>query len=179
MYSVLASLLNLKIPVAERYSVLQVQGPFEVRLYQRMVCAKMSLTGPYEDILKIGSRYLSEYFDGNNFKVEKVESTGCLFQVMRENGLELGVILPANVTISNAPQPINRMIRINELPTAKVASLSFRGTQSHELFTRRGEELKRWLDFKGIQVKGPLRVMRVTSSTMPFLRNYEVQFEIF
>lgn len=179
MYSTLSSLLNFKTQEEARYTTLNCQGPFEIRLYQRFVCARMSLSGPYEEIIRIGTRYLQEYLEGNNFKVERIENVGCPFQVMKDKTWELGMILPSSFNLFNAPKPINRMIRISEIAPAKIGSLSFKGHQSRELFLRRGEELKRWLDFKKLQVKGPLRVMKVSSSSLPFLRNYEVQFELF
>lgn len=179
MYSALSSLLNFKIQEDAQYSVLSSQGPFEIRLYQRFVCARMSLSGPYDEIMKIGSKYIQEYLEGNNFKVEKIDYPGCFFQIMKDKCWELGIILPSNFTIYNAPKPINRMIRITEIPSAKIGCLSFKGHLSHDLFVKRGEELKRWLDFKKNQVKGPLRVMKVSSFSLPFLRNYEVQFELF
>lgn len=179
MYSSLVSLLNFKTLEQGRYSVLLSQGPFELRFYQRMICAQMSLTGPYDEVFNIGTKYLQEYFDGNNFKVEKIENSGCFFQVKKENSWDLGIILPSSSSINNAPKPINRMIRIIGLPPAKVASLSFKGHQSREIFSRRGEELKRWIDYKGFSIKGPLRIMKVSTSSLPFLRNYEVQYEIF
>lgn len=179
MYSSIVSLLNFKTLEQSRYSVLLSQGPFELRFYQRMICAQMSLTGPYDEVLKIGTKYLQEYFEGNNFKVEKIENSGCFFQIKKDNAWDLGIILPASSSIHNAPKPINRMIRITGIPSAKVASLSFKGQQSREIFSRREEELKRWIDYKGLNVKGPLRIMKVSTSSLPFLRNYEVQYEIF
>ncbi len=178
MYSTLSSLLNFKTQEEAPYTVLGMQGPFEIRLYQRFVCARMSLSGPYEEIIRIGNKYLQEYLEGNNFKVEKIDDSGCSFQIMKDKSWELGIILPSSFSIYNTPKPINRMIRISEVAPAKMGSLSFKGQLSRELFIRRGEELKRWLDFKNLHGRGPLRVMKVNSS-LPFIRNYEVQFELF
>lgn len=179
MHSTLASLFNFKTQEENRYTVLNGQGPFEIRLQERMLCARMSLSGPYDDIVKIGSKYLQDYLDGNNLRVEKIENPGPSFQVMKDKSWELGIILPSSCTLTNVPKPINYMIRIAEIPAAKTGCLSFKGHQSLDIFIRRGEELKRWLDFTNMQVKGPLRIMKISTSPLPFLRNYEVQFDLF
>ena len=45
MNSMLLSLLNLKLAPNERFAVLANQVPFELRYYQRLVCASFNVPG--------------------------------------------------------------------------------------------------------------------------------------
>ena len=179
MYSTLATLLNFKTPGSEKYSVITEQGPFELRLYHRMICASITLTGPFNEIFKMGIRYLDEYRNGNNFKVKKIDEVDYFFQMMKENTVEIGLIFPVGMTFSVIPKPINHTIRLKELAPAKFATLRFKGHESNELFIRRAQDLKKWIEYRNLKIKGHLRVMKISSASLPFARNYEVQFEIF
>lgn len=179
MYQALTSIFNLRVTGESRYSLLTSQGPFEIKLYERMTSASMSLTGPYEEVMSIGTRYIKEYLEGNNLKVERIEGPGCFFQRMKDSIWELGILLPSGLNVHSAPKPINKMIRITELPPGRFGTLKFKGELSPELIVRKGEELKKWLDFKGLKIRGPLRIMKLAALSLPFTRNYEVQFELY
>lgn len=179
MYQALTSIFNFRVSGEHRYTVITSQGPFEIKLYERMTSAHMSLTGPYEEVMSIGTGYIQEYIEGNNLKVERIEGTGCFYQLMRDSIWELGVLLPSGLSAQSAPKPINKMIRISELPPGRFGTLKFNGQLSPELLLRKGEELKKWLDYKGLVVKGPLRIMRLGTFPLPFIKNFEVQFELY
>lgn len=179
MYQALTSIFNLRASGESRYSLLTSQGPFEIKLYERMISASMSLTGPYEEVMSIGTRYIKEYLEGNNLKVERIDSPGCFYHRMRDSIWDLGVLLPTGFNVHSTPKPINKMIRITELPPGRFGTLKFKGDLSPGLIARKGEELKKWLDYKGLSTRGPLRIMRLGAFSIPFVRNHEVQFELF
>jgi hypothetical protein len=154
MYSTLVSLLNFKTPATEKYSVVSEQGPFELRLYHRMNCASMSLTGPFNEIFKMGIHYLDEYRNGNNFKFEKIDEVDYFFQMMKENTVEIGFFFPVGMTFTTIPKPINRTIRLKELGPAKFATLRFKGHESNELFIRRAQDLKKWIEYQNLKMPG-------------------------
>lgn len=176
MNSMFLSLLNLKAAVDTRFTVLAGQGPFELRYYQRMVCAKVNLPGTYEDAVKNGMQYLLDYIGGNNFKVLQIKNYGHLFHIHKVNSWDVGLILPAEIS---APKPINRLIKIEELPPGKVATLRFNGPLNSEIIERRGEDLRKWLNFRHMNSNGPLTVARHDSLfPFSFLNVNEVQMEV-
>lgn len=179
MHQALTSIFNLRVSGDTRYSLLTSQGPFEIKLYERMTSVGMSLTGPYEEVMSIGNRYIKEYLEGNNLKVERIERPGCFYHLMKDSIWELGVLLPSGFNIQSAPKPINKMIRVTDLPPGRFGTLKFKGELSPDLIVRKGEELKKWLDYKGLSTKGPLRIMKLSALSVPFRRNYEVQFELY
>jgi hypothetical protein len=179
MYSDFISLFSEKILEDNRYKVLTMQGPFELRLYQRMTYARVSLTGPYDLIVNKGMEYLKEYLEGNNFKVEKIESTYQYFQIIKENSLDIGIILPASITLKDAPKPINRVIKLGDFSPCRIGALRYGGEVNIDAIKRRGNELKRWLDYKGLKTSGPLKYMSYEKKIyLPFSKTNEVQLDV-
>ena len=173
------SLLNLRPLDHHRFSVLRNQGPFELRLYQKMVCAKVLMSGSFQEVVKVGMHHLYQYLEGNNFKVSKILHHGPYFQTHRSNAWEIGIILPAELELMTAPKPINRIIRIEEVPVQKVAALRYSGEISSERVIRKGEELKRWLWKNQLAVGGPLRFVRNDlGPSLAFLRQSEVLLDV-
>lgn len=160
----------------DRFTVLDEQGPFELRFYQRMICAKVNLPGSFEETLRKGMQYLIDYLSGNNFKVLQIKRPGHLFHIYKVNSWDIGMVLPAEIS---PPKPINRMIKIEELPPAKMATLRFNGPVNSEIIERRGEDLKKWLTFRRMNPLGPLLVAQ-HDSFLPFsfLKTNEVQMEV-
>lgn len=176
MNSMFLSLLNLKSAADTRFTVLAGQGPFELRYYQRMVCAKVNLQGPYEEAVKNGMQYLRDYLSGNNFKVLQIKNYGHLFHINKVNSWDVGLILPAEIS---APKPINRLIKIEELPAGKVATLRFNGPVNPEIIERRGADLRKWLNFRNMISNGPLKLAQHDSLfPFSFLQMNEVQMEV-
>lgn len=179
MNSMFMSLLNWKAQEEARFTLLHCQGPFEIRQYQRMICAKISVTGSFEEALANGINHLNDYLEGNNFRVDKIINHGPYFQIHKVNHWDIGLILPPEMKIVNAPKPINRMIKIEELLPGRVGVLRFKGHTSRELFHRRGEELKKWLNFKGLNGNGPVRISRHDLTVpLPFFRHNEVHIDV-
>jgi hypothetical protein len=173
------SLLNWRAQEESRFTLLSNQGPFEVRLYQRMLSARISVTGSFEEALGNGISHLNDYLEGNNFKVDRIENYGPYFQIHKVNHWEIGIILPTTMNASNAPKPINRLIKIEEISPGRVGVLRFKGQTSRETFHRRGEELKKWLNYKGLNAPGPVRISRHDLTIpLPFFRHNEVHMDI-
>lgn len=158
----------------EASSVLLKQGPFEVRDVPRMNCAKVTLKemSPQE-----GKNILTEYLHGNNFRVQLISSLGHPFIVRKASEIELGILLPLEMSYSDIPKPVNRLIKIEELPPTKMGSLIFKGEPSDERIERREYELKKWLNVKGQRYFGPVRLTS-DEFMIPSLRTNEILIEI-
>jgi hypothetical protein len=178
--SIFLSLFNNTAQEETRFTVLSNQGPFELRMYQKIVCAKISIQGSLDQALSEGARFLEDYIEGSNFKADRIKPYGPFFQVQRENGWEIGLILPSHYDLILAPKPINRFVKIEELHPTRVGVLRFRGSPTQDLILKRGAELKRWLTFKGLGHSGPLRITRQNSMyALPFFGHSEVHVNVF
>ncbi|MFP5385507.1 MAG: heme-binding protein [Bacteriovoracia bacterium] len=176
MTSTILSLFNWKGEAFERFTVLCSQGPFELRLYHRMLCGRVRTGGSQEDALKKGTTYLKDYINGNNFRVSKITNNGNFFYTKHGNLWETGVLLPPDMTLFNAPKPINRLVKIDELPPARVAVLKSVGKYSLSLFERKASELEKWIHYKGYDRKDSFRVLLTGPSL--FKTKFEVHYEV-
>jgi hypothetical protein len=181
MNSEFLSLLNVGPLQESRYKLIDSQGPFEIRFYQQMLCAKLSLSGSYGEVLKEGLRHLNEFIGGNNFKVHKIEKHGPVFHIHTPEHWEIGIILPSSMSAVSAPRPINRLIKIEEISPGRVGVLRFHGKDDQQLFFKRSEELKKWLVHKGLKHDGPFIITRPPGQliNIPFLRQNEVHLNVY
>lgn len=178
MNSFFLSLLNWRATEELRFTRLASLGPYELRLYQKMWCAKVSIQGEFDDALKDGRQLLMDYIEGNNFKVARIEKPTSFFQIHKVSTWDVGIILPISFTAFNAPKPINRMIRIEELNPGKVGVLRYRGKTSRDIFHQKGEELTHWLFSKGFKPNGPLKINLDHNMPLNYLKNNEIHMEI-
>jgi hypothetical protein len=179
MISLLGSLLNLKGLEESRYTLLGSQGPFEIRLYQRMAVAKVMVQGDFNQAFQQGKKHLLDYLQGSNLRLEKIETSSLFFQTERQNAWEVGVILNSIRVNSEIPKPINRLVRLEEISPGKVATLKCNGVTSQEIFSERKNQLMKWLNLKSYSVNGPARIFHHSSSMpIPFLRDKEVMIDI-
>lgn len=179
MNSLITSLVNWKAQDESRFELMMSQGPFEVRLYPRLLCARVSLNGNFEETIKSGMKHISDYLEGTNFKVKKILHAGPCFHMQRAELWDVGMILPSHLDIHSVPKPINRLIRIEEWSPATVGVLRFRGVLGSDVLERKGTELKRWIQKKGFQSFGVPRVFRHDFMIqIPFFRPNEVHLDL-
>lgn len=177
--ALLSSFLGQRSMDSERFRLLLRQGPFELRLYERMICAKIPFEPPFESSSKEAFEHLSRYLQGNNFKTDKILNHGPFFQVHKNNSWEMGIILPKDLDFHHVPKPIHRFIKIEELPPCRVASLKHRGGDSITDILERGETLKRWLTKHELSISSPVRLARYHSSLpWSFFSHQEVLFDV-
>lgn len=181
MISLLGSLLNLKGLEESRYTLLGSQGPYEVRLYQRSTLAKVSVPGSFsfQDAFMEGKNLLQEYLQGSNLRLEKVPHGQVFFQSSRQNEWEVGVMLNFLRVTSEIPRPVNRLIRLEEFPPAKMAVLRCNNISTSEVYYQREEELRRWINLKCYQERGEAKLIHLNSGLpLPFLKDKEISIHV-
>lgn len=172
------SLLRPKIDEDLRFTRLTSHGPYEVRLYQKMWSAKVSIQGEFNEAFKEGCQLLIDYIEGNNFKVARIGRPTSFFQVHKSSTWDIGMILPKTFTALNTPKPINRMVKIEELSPGKVGVLRYRGKTSRDIFHQKGDELAHWLLGRGLRTNGPLKVNLDNLMPLNYFKNNEIHVEI-
>lgn len=181
MISLLGSLLNLKGLEETRYTLLGSQGPYELRLYQRTTLAKVSVPGIYsiQDAFSEGKRLLEEYLQGSNLRLEKVPHGQIYYQSSRQNDWDIGVMLNFLRVTSEIPRPVNRLVRLEEMPPCKMAVLRCNNISTSDVYYQREEELRRWISLKCYQEKGEARLIHLNSGLpLPFLKDKEISIHV-
>lgn len=179
MISLFDSLLNFRLLEEGAYNTVTSQGPFEIRQYRRLAFAKILINGDFSEALKEGKKHLQDYLEGSNFRAEKVPFTPFYFQKESENGWDIGVILNAEKISTDIARPINRHIKLDDLPPGKVAVLKCKGEVTQEFFIRKIEELRKWILFKNYRPLTGARLLYNDSLiTLPFHRTKEVHLDL-
>ena len=168
-------------PVMEEeplFSVLSQQGPFEIRMYPRLVSAKVLIKGDFTEAIPQGIQRLQNYLEGNNFSVTPLKGHRGFYHVHNPEFWEVGILFPAQL-FSELPLPIDRGIQLEEIASRRVGALRYKGEFSPEIVERRAEELKKWLRRKGLAHDEFFRVCHQKHfMSIPFLKDSEVQLDI-
>lgn len=141
-------------PERPTYTVVSTEEPFEIRDYDSMVVAQFTMRGSYRRSVSQGYMKLENYFLGENSVPEPIAMT---VPAMVRNDLADGwttmFYLPEGYMPETAPQPIDQRIRVMEYPPRRVAVISFPGKLDDRVMSQKTDELRAWLDARGIRHK--------------------------
>lgn len=179
MYSLLLNSIGLASLDEKYFSLLLVHGPFERRLYQKAVMAKLSV--PKKESLDFAAEFkaLQEYANGNNFRVDRICPVGpmCIDWVGERN--EIYLVLPFNNLGDHIPGPVNRSIHFDVSRPKHYCSLRFRGELTTEIFQEKKDQLLKWIEYKGLEPLSEGRVVINTpESFLSFFKTYDIQIEV-
>lgn len=182
---VLPGFFGIHLEEQAPYDILKADAGIEVRCYRPQTHASIVVCGSYNEAQKEAFNILASYIFGENKGNEKIPMTTPVLMEPKEIKKDsqfwsMSFILPQNFLIKNAPNPINKKIKIYERPVHLVASISYAGINSEEKIQEYTDILKKWLkkrpwytpvgEFKSAQFDGPL--------TIPFFRKNEIHIEV-
>jgi hypothetical protein len=162
-----------------KYEVLREIGNLEIRRYPKIVIAKV------EDPAN-GFNLLYRFITGENREKAKVKMTTPVVSqqiqmtspVFSETG-EMAFVMPAEYTLETTPEPIDKRVKIVEIPARLIAVLCFSGGWSEAHFEKETLELLKTLAEAKIKTKGNVFTMLYNPPFIPgFLRRNEVAIEV-
>ena len=159
-----------------KYEVLKKIGKMEIRLYPRLVVARVDGYGDG------GFNLLFRFISGNNRQKSDIAMTAPVVSeqiamtapVLSATG-SIAFVMPEGLTLETTPEPIDDRVKIVEIPERVVAALRFSGRWSKSIFEKRAEELLAEIENAGLRVAGQVFSMRYNGPFTPwFLRRNEV-----
>jgi len=133
------------------FSPVSQEGAFEIRDYGALVVVQFTIRGTYKQAVSQGYIRLEKYYTGANTTPEAIQFTK---PVMVRNDLAGGLttmfVLPKAYRVDTAPRPINRRIRVVEIPARRAAVVVFPGKLNEAAMHEQIEVLEAWLAAKGI-----------------------------
>ena len=138
-------------PERPEFVVVSAEGGFEIRDYSTMVVAQFTMRGTYRQSVSQGYINLEKYFLGKNTVPEPIKMT--IPTMVRDdlaNGWSTMFYLPKGYRPESAPQPIDRRIRIIEIPARRVAVIMFKGKLNELVMREQAEILEAWLAARSI-----------------------------
>ncbi len=110
---------------------------------------------------------------------QSIAMTAPVLQGKTPEGWWMAFILPAEITLDNAPEPTNPEVKLRELPAQKMVSLQYTGRNSPERMAENAALLAQWIAKEGLQpVSAPKMASYDPPWTLWFLRRNEVQVEV-
>jgi hypothetical protein len=172
------------------YQVVQQLDGAEVRLYAPYVVAEVTVAGPAEDAGSAAFPTLASYIFGNNKgqrKLEmtapvtqaaapvKLEMTAPVTQSATEGGFVVQFVLPSDVTLDTAPEPLDPRVRLREVPAHHVAVIRYSGFWTQANYEAHLEKLQATLRSANMDWVGEPVLSRYDPPFKPwFLRRNEI-----
>jgi hypothetical protein len=162
----------------------------EVRRYAPYVVAQVRLEGPADRADSEGFRILAGYIFGRNKGERRLEMTAPVTRAPESVKLEmtapvtrmpdaqgylLQFVLPRNVSLATAPEPIDPRVQLREVPAHHLAAIRYSGTWSQANYEAHLETLRAALRAAQIPWTGEPTLSRYNGPMTPwFLRRNEI-----
>ncbi len=204
MLKILILLLTLKgtlMAIEEpKYTVIEKNDTFEIREYAPYVVAQTQVTGEFDEIGAKAFKILFKYISGENQQRSKIKMTA---PVIQENVEQIGqkiqmtapviqeidtidaksatisFVMPQNFTLDTLPSPIDKRIKLKEIPVKTVAVLEYSGGWGEEKYKKHEALLLKALHDAEIKIIGKTSFARYNSPfALWFMRRNEIMIEV-
>lgn len=161
------------------YSVLEKDGNIEIRLYPSATLATVqSKANSYDEMASPGFRALAGYIFGGNETEAQIAMTAPVQMDINDSLSSMSFVMPEGYDLSNLPKPNNSQVILSKTEEQTVAAIRFRGFADDEDREKYKEELRSYLQQKGIQTKGNFKFLGYNPPYQLVGRRNEVVIEI-
>lgn len=175
------------------YIVVGSNGNIEIREYQPMIVAQANVQGERQAALSGGFRIIADYIFGNNLSSTEVAMTSPVTQQASEKiamtapvtaqagggAWQVRFIMPSEYTMETLPKPVNPEVTLIEVPTRRVAAITFSGRSSDTSVAENEKALNTYLADKQLTpAASPIYASYDPPWTPPFMRRNEVLIEL-
>ena len=120
------------------------EPPYEIRSYQTLTVAEITLEGERKNTLQTGFRHLFKYIFGHNETQKRIPMTAPVIHFCAPNNNQQWVtrfIMPDNMPHKETPKPNFKPINI-QLPATKYAVIKFSGFSWFYRFQKKNQSWK-------------------------------------
>jgi len=133
------------------YKVLDDSKEYEIREYEDYIVAETEIEGGFSMASNKSFSILAGYIFGGNESKEKIAMTAPVLIDEESTLRTFSFVMPKKYTLESLPKPIDSRVKIRKISGKKVAAIRFRGIFSNNLFEKKKEELKKYLERDGIK----------------------------
>ncbi len=199
-FSALSAFLLAGLPVMSHaieepgYELIRKIDPIELRRYAPYVVAEVVLNTTADNAGNQAFPILAGYIFGKNKGERKLPMTAPVIQAPAPVRLEMTApvtqsavpggtlvqfVLPKDITLATAPEPIDERVHLREVPATTWAVIRYSGSWSQSNYEEHLTRLKTLLDAAGIATQGEPVLARYDPPFMPsFLRRNEIWLEV-
>lgn len=175
------------------HTVVSRQQNIEIRDYEPMIVAEVTVTGERKKAINEGFRILARFIFGDNMSQKKmamtapvtqqssetIAMTAPVTQQANEKGWVIRFVMPSTYTLETLPRPTDDRISIQSIPKRRQAVIRFSGASSPENLDEHWEKLRAYLKENTLIPQGaPVYAFYNPPWTLPFLRRNEIMVAI-
>jgi hypothetical protein len=179
------------------YKVLASSGDIEIREYGPMIVAEANVKGERQVAMSGGFRIIADYIFGNNISSTEVAMTSPVTQQASEkiamtapviaqpnaqsddNMWKVRFIMPSEYTMETLPAPANPAVSLIEIPTRRVAAITFSGRGGDSAVIENETKLNGYLAANNLTPASlPTYASYDPPWTPPFMRRNEVLIDL-
>ncbi|AXA33181.1 SOUL family heme-binding protein [Francisella adeliensis] len=187
------SVIGINNTPQAKYQDIKKDNNFSVRVYEPVVEAQVTIEGKdYKSAINKGFRELFKYITGSNISKQKISMTAPVITEQKSQDIEMTApvliknneqnnswtitfVMPAKMTLENAPKPTNKEVKLVEKPKTKVAVIEFNGYMDKQSIEVNTKKLKNWIASNNLEIiDRPQAAGYNPPWTIPFLRKNEV-----
>jgi hypothetical protein len=195
------SLFGVRLEDEPAHTVEQREGDFEVRRYDPIVVVETIVDAGYEDADGTAFWRLYGYITGDNTTETEFAMTAPVIAAPNaapsanggrefamtapvisertEGGWRFAFVLPAGVTLADAPAPTNPEVTLAEVPARRVAVHRFAGNLDTRLAAERELALRSWMAVNSLTPGSGARVAGYDPPwTLSWFRRNEVMIDL-
>jgi hypothetical protein len=132
------------------YSVVESDGPYQIREYPDLVLASTPMSRERRDD---GSfMRLFQYISGRNIPEQKVAMTVPVFMERDEqSGASMGFVIPEEIALQGPPMPADERVEVRRRAAGRFAVVRFSGNADESTYEAREAALREWMVNRGLE----------------------------
>lgn len=175
------------------YQVLRTENNIEIRQYQPMLIAEVTIADNRERAINLGFRQLADYIFGNNRVKQNIKMTAPVQQQRNmkiamtapvqqqavSGNWQVSFVMPAEYTIKTLPMPVNENVIIKKIPAKQFVVIRFSGFNSDKNIQMHEKILLEYTKRNKLSVTGNVKYAYYNPPwTLPPLRRNELMLEL-
>jgi len=158
------------------YKVINQEGPFEIRRYEKLIVAISAETDLRGDS---GFNEAFNYISGANSQRKKIAMTSPVINDLSEDHFTTAFVMPKEYQIEDLPSPASQSLSIKEISERIVAAVTFSGNISTSKIEEKKNDLLKWLSIKGYLAIGSIELARYNPPFIPgFMKRNDLIIEV-
>ncbi len=184
---IIPDIFGMRLNEQPAYTVLEKDGDFEIRHYEKTMLAQATESGPRQSALEKGFQRLADYIFGQNTKnlhneeshSEKMAMTAPVFHEEKDGNWLISFVLSSKYNLTNVPRPQDSNIQIVEKNAKDVAAVTYSGTNTEDKMQESKAHLQTWITARKIKIISEFYFAQYDPPfAIPVLKRNEVMVKI-
>jgi hypothetical protein len=167
---------DIEIP---NYKVIEKEKPFEIRLYESMIIAEVTVDANRKKSATKGFKLLADYIFGSNQSQTDIAMTAPVQQQQSEESWIVSFVMPSSFSMDSIPTPTNNLVTIKQVPQKTYAVIQFSGWNTDRNVFKNEKRLREFLRKNNLNSIGnPTFAFYDPPFKLPMFRRNEVMLEV-